>query len=188
MKGINRDKKTCRNGKLKSSAIHNEIPNVFKLIVKSAYSFMLKSTPMWPISEENKENIHSIKTKNVCSTFPILNHKSSRLGKEWPAKGSISGSQIMDLSFKAIKIDNRKLIPERHGDRQSTVILLPRCRMMFCSLNPERPHSFFKGVKTLGAGRAGDFAPHLPADDSFSACTNSPSCTGKIEKVAVLVN
>jgi len=35
---------------------------------------------------------------------------------------------------------------------------------------------------------AGNFSPLIACRMiSFSACTNSPSCTGKIEKVAVLV-
>jgi hypothetical protein len=112
---------------------------------------MLKSTPLWPISEKKKGINHSLLLKNVCNTLPAFIHNKSRQGEEWPAKGKITAFQIMGVRQKSISLDKRMLVFESMGDRQ-TVILLPRCRMMVGSLKPERPHFFFRGVKTIGAG------------------------------------
>jgi hypothetical protein len=105
---------------------------------------MLKSTPLWPISEKNKGINHSFLMENVCNTLPAFIHKNSRQGEEWPAKGKISAFQTMGVSQKSISLDKRMLVFKSMGCRQ-TVILLPRCRMMVDSRKPERPH-FFLGV------------------------------------------
>jgi hypothetical protein len=112
---------------------------------------MLKSTPLWPISEKKEGINHNTLIKNVCNTLPAFIHKNSRQGEEWPAKGKISAYHIMGHYQKSISLDKRKLVFKSIGGRQ-TVILLPRCRMMVGSRKPERPHFFFWGVKTIGAG------------------------------------
>lgn len=147
MKGIKRYGRIYLDDHLKSKAIDIERCNVSMPIFKEAASFMLKSTPLWPISEKIEGINHSKRIKNVCNTLPSFIHKNSRQGEEWPAKGSISGFDALDRTWKPMSIDDRMLVFESIGGRQTTVISLPRCRMMVDSQNPERPHFFSWGCE-----------------------------------------
>jgi hypothetical protein len=123
MKGIKRYGRIYQDDRLKSKAMGIEKYNVSMLNFKGTASFMLKSNPLWPISEKNEGINHGNPINNVCNKLSSFIHKNSCQGEEWPAKDSIFGFHALGLAYKQI----------------------------------------------------------------FSACTNSPSCTGKIEKVAVLV-
>lgn len=171
MKVIKKSGKNFRDDLLKSKAMDIEKYNVSTLISMGTAFFMLNSTPLWPISEKVGIN-RSNPIKNVCNTLPTFIHKNSRQGEEWPAKGNMFGFQAPGPDGKPMNHDDRMFLDKCSGGRQkSTEISLPRCRTVV-EYGTRSGHISFLGV----------------LKQTFSACTNSPSCTGKIEKVAVLVN
>jgi len=149
MNGIKRYGRNYRDDRLKSKAMDIERYNLSMPMFKDAASFTVKSTPLWPISEKIERINHGYPIKNVCNTLPSFIHNNSRQGEEWPAKGNNSDFRAVGPTCKPMSIDDRESI----GGRQTTeVILLPRCRMMVDSQNPERPHFFWGGgVKTIEA-------------------------------------
>jgi hypothetical protein len=151
MKVINRYTKRSQDDQLKSKAMDIEKHNAYRLIIRGGTSFMLNSTPLWPISEKKEGINHSQSIKNVCSTLPAFIHKNSRQGEELPAKGKLFGFHGQGFTCKPIGHDDRLFLFKCNGGsrQKPTEISLPRCRIMVGYRNPKRPHFFFGGFKTI---------------------------------------
>jgi len=115
-------------------------------MINADSSFVVNSTPLWPISENKQEINRYNPIKNVCTTLPSFIHNNSRQGEEWPAKGNMSGCHAMNHDSRMF------LHKSMGGGRKPAVKSLPRCRMMVGFLSPERPHFFSGGAETIDAG------------------------------------
>ena len=145
MKVIKRYKSIHRDGRFFPKVKDTPKKNIHWLILRDTTSYVLKSTPLWPISETEEGTSHHNPIKHVCSTLPSFTRKNSRQGEKWPAKGKIFGFHAPGLTFDSMSYGDRIFL-KRIGDRlKSTAVELLRCRMVVGLCSPKRPH-FLSGV------------------------------------------